>query len=96
MLHSTLAKHGHLWYLMGQASLLPHISAAVCFLSAPGVFLPLAGVAIWFPMGEANLRVVRLAPRESRLLNSRCAEGILLAVAAACCLLPVGAANARC
>ncbi|PRW56340.1 phophatdylinositol 4-kinase [Chlorella sorokiniana] len=29
------------------------------------------GVAIWFPMGEANLRVVRLAPRESRLLNSR-------------------------
>ncbi len=30
------------------------------------------GVAIWFPMGEADLRVVRLAPRESRLLNSRC------------------------
>lgn len=31
------------------------------------------GVAIWFPMGDTNLRVVRLSPRESRLLNSRCA-----------------------
>jgi hypothetical protein len=31
------------------------------------------GVAIWYPLGEggANLRVVRLAARESRLLNSR-------------------------
>jgi hypothetical protein len=32
-------------------------------------------VAIWFPMGNSNLRVVRLAPRESRLLNSRCGTG---------------------
>ena len=32
-------------------------------------------VAIWFPMGNSNLRVVRLAPRESRLLNSRCGAG---------------------
>ncbi|GAB4820846.1 hypothetical protein N2152v2_007892 [Parachlorella kessleri] len=29
------------------------------------------GVAIWFPMGDSNLRVVRLAARESNLLNSR-------------------------
>lgn len=30
-----------------------------------------SGVAIWFPMGDANLRVLRLASRESSLLNSR-------------------------
>ena len=36
-----------------------------------------AGVAIWFPMGDSNLRVVRLAARESNLLNSRCLFGVL-------------------
>ncbi|KDD71527.1 hypothetical protein H632_c4855p0, partial [Helicosporidium sp. ATCC 50920] len=29
------------------------------------------GVAIWFPQGQRNARVVRLEPRESNLLNSR-------------------------
>ena len=30
-----------------------------------------AGVAIWFPMGSGDQRIVRLAAREARLLNSR-------------------------
>lgn len=32
-----------------------------------------SGVAIWSPMGSGNQRIVRIAARDAKLLNSRCA-----------------------
>ena len=49
-------------------------------------------MAIWFPLGESDLRVVRLAYRESALLNSRWA---LRAVARACAAVRLYAAQCR-
>lgn len=31
-----------------------------------------SGVAIWSPMGAGNQRIVRIAARDAKLLNSRC------------------------